>query len=281
MYRLKRADMVSSQFLRAFWNAFRSPGFRLFGPRFALDYLRFSARCMRAWGHTGPGAMKMLSARIEYPNQSHALFLLHEVFVQATYRFRPRSAAPVIVDCGANIGFSVLFFKALFPDARIIALEAEPGTCAWLRRNVEANGLQGVEVRHAAAAVRDGTVTLFTPRDDPGSMVSSIWSDWADGEPVAVPAVRLSSLIREPVDFLKLDIEGAEYALVREMVESGAMERVQEAVIEFHVLLGIPDGPAELTALLARAGMHVSVYPHPAEHAGVLRAWRPAAAAVR
>lgn len=244
-----------------------------------MDYLRFTARCVRAWGHTGPGVMKVLSARIEYPNQSHALFLLHEVFVQATYGFRPRSAAPVIVDCGANVGFCVLFFKAMFPDARIIALEAEPGTCAWLRRNVEGNGLQDVEIRHAAAAERDGTITLFTPQDDPGSMVSSIWSEWADGVPVQVPAVRLSSLIREPVDFLKLDVEGAEYGLVREMVESGAMEHVREAVIEFHELPGMPDGPAELSALLARAGMEVSVHPHLAEHAGILRAWRPAAAA--
>jgi FkbM family methyltransferase len=266
--------MSPRHLLNALRNAFRSAGARLFGVRFARDYLRFAVRCARSWGSTAPGRLTVLGARIEYPNQSYALFLLHEVFVHATYAFRTASRAPRIVDCGANVGFSTVFFKALYPDARILAIEAEPGTCGWLRRNVEGNGLRGVEVRQAAVADRDGTVTLFTPASDPGSMTSSVRNEWARGAGAEVPAVRLSTLIREPVDFLKLDVEGAEYAVLRELVASGAVERIREMAIEFHAIQGEPDGPAELEALLAGAGMAVSVHPGEDGATGIIRARR-------
>jgi FkbM family methyltransferase len=258
--------------VRAFRNAFHSPGFSLFGVRFARDYLWFALRCARSWGYTGPGMVKVLGVRIEYPNQSHALFLMHEVFVQATYAFHPRSRAPVVVDCGANVGFSTLFFKALHPGATILALEPEPDTCGWLRANVERNALRGVEIRQAAAADRDGTVTLFTPEADPGSLTSSLRNDWAKGAGAEVLAVRLSTLIPEPVDFLKLDVEGAEYAVIRELVASGALGRIREVVLEFHALSGEPDGPAALEALLAGAGMAVVVQPGDSPRTGIMRA---------
>ena len=53
----------------------------------------------------------MLGYRVDYFNRSHALFLVHEIFVNATYRFASRSARPSVIDCGSNIGLSVLFSK--------------------------------------------------------------------------------------------------------------------------------------------------------------------------
>lgn len=273
--------MLPRHALNAFRNAFRSPGYGLFGVRFARDYLRVALRGARSWGHPGPGTLNFLGARIEYPNQSHALFLVHEVFVQATYAFRTRSAAPFIVDCGANIGITTLFFKALFPGARIVAVEPEPNTCRWLRTNVERNGLSGVEICPAAVGGRDGTVALFTPEADPGSMTSSIHSEWSHGVAAQVPSVRLSTLIREPVDFLKLDVEGAEYAVVRELVASGAITWVQEAVIEFHSLADEPGGAAALRELLAGAGMDVTVDEGASADAGIIRARRRTAGTAR
>jgi FkbM family methyltransferase len=267
--------MLPRHVVNALRNAFRSPGFSLFGARFARDYLRFALRASRSWGHTGPGTMTLLGARIDYPNQSHALFLVHEIFVQATYAFRSRSAAPLIVDCGANIGMATLFFKALFPAARVIAIEAEPNTCRWLRQTVERNGLQDVEIVPAAVLDRDGTVTLFTPGSDPGSMASSIRGESSQGGGVEVSAIRLSTLIREPVDLLKLDVEGAEYVVIRELVASGAIRWVREVVIEFHALAEEPDGPAALRQILAGAGMDVSADGREPSEVGIIRARRP------
>ena len=263
---------------RVFRNAFRSPGYRLFGLRMARDYLRFALRCARSWGSTRPGTVDLLGARMEYPNQSYALFLLHEIFVEATYAFRSRSPRPLVIDCGANVGFSTLFFKALYPDARVVAVEAHPDTFGWLRGNVERNGFRGMEIRQAAVADRDGVVTLFTPETDAGSITASLRDDWTPGAGAQVPAVRLSALVTEPVDFLKLDVEGAEYAVVCELVASGAVARIREMGVELHALPGEPDGPAELRGLLQGAGMEVAVEPDDGRGTWILRARRPEAA---
>lgn len=255
-------------------NAFRSPGFRLFGLPFARDYLRFAARCARAWGSTRPGSVDILGARIDYPNQTHALFLVHEVFVQGAYDFAAAAPAPRIIDCGANIGFSIFFFKARHPDCTITAFEPHPATFALLRSNLERSGIQGVEIRQLAVAEEEGSVALVCPEDDPGSLSASISAGWTDGRPIPVSAVRLSSVIDGPVDLLKLDVEGAEYGVVRDLVETGAIAHVREAIIEFHEAPDEPRGAAGLRQLLETAGMVVHVQHEPSSTNGLLRARR-------
>ena len=49
-----------------------------------------------------------------------------EIFIQELYRFETSNPAPVIIDCGANCGLSVVYFKQLFPAAKIVAVEADP-----------------------------------------------------------------------------------------------------------------------------------------------------------
>jgi FkbM family methyltransferase len=260
--------------LRVLRNAFLSPGFRLFGLRFARDYLRFAARCARSWGSTGPGTIALLDARIDHPNQASALFLVHEIFVQAVYDFAAEVPAPRIVDCGANVGFSIVFFRARYPACSIIAFEPHPVTFERLRRNIERAGYRDVELRRLAVAEEAGEFDLVTPENDPGSIVSSITSGWTEGVPVRAAAIRLSTVIRDPVDLLKLDVEGAEYGIVRDLVGTGAIAHVREAVIEFHEVPGEPGGATELRHLLQTAGMTVHLEHHPSSRVGLLRARR-------
>src|SRR5262245_32712479 len=67
---------------RAIRNAFFSPGHRLFGLSFSRDYLRFAWRA-RQMQEAGPGSLDVAGFRVAYPNQAYALFLLHEIFVNA------------------------------------------------------------------------------------------------------------------------------------------------------------------------------------------------------
>ncbi len=260
--------------VQALRNAVRSPGFRLFHLPFARDYVRFALRCARTWGSAQPGTLALLDWRIDYPNQSYALFLMHEIFVQASYAFRTQSPAPRIIDCGANIGFSVFFFKALYPEARITAFEPEPGTFALLQSNVARARLRDVVIRRAAVAEHEGTVVLFSPEDDHGSLVSSIDRTSNDGAGINVPAVRLSTVIDGPVDLLKMDIEGAEYGVIRELVASGAINHIRRAIIEYHKIPSEPTGAAALERLLTGAGMSVQIEGHPSSSAGLLKAER-------
>jgi FkbM family methyltransferase len=252
---------------RALRNAFLSPGARLFGAAFTRDYLRFAWESARRWGDTGPGTLRLLGCRVEYFHRTDALFLLHEIFANAEYAFRAAGPRPRIVDCGANIGFSVLFFKKTHPGAEILAFEPQPTTFARLRKTVEENGLGGVELRQAAVAGEAGTLMLY---GEPGGIEVS--TAWGHGEPTEVPAVRLSDHVTGPVDFLKLDVEGAEYGVIDDLVRTGAIRHVREAVIEFHAEAAGPGATARLADTLRAAGFTVTGDPTPAR--GLLRAKR-------
>jgi FkbM family methyltransferase len=243
---------------RVLRNAFRSFGARRFGIRFTRDYLRFAYHAYRNWGSTAPGTMRLLGRRIAYPNQTHAVFLLHEVFVNGAYAFRAASRAPRVIDAGANIGMAVVFFKALYPDAVVTAYEPDPRTFATLERVVADNAITGVELVNAAVGEAQGTATLFTDETPSGSITASLDPAWGGSRSQQVRVVRLSDAIDGPVDFLKLDVEGAEYGVVRDLVETGRIAHVREAVIEFHAVASEPDGVSSMIRMLGAAGMTVT-----------------------
>jgi FkbM family methyltransferase len=247
-----------AQAARAARNAFFSPGFRIFGLPFARDYLRIARYAANHWGSTAPGEMQMLGYRVPYPNHSHALLLVHEVFVNASYAFsrRPR---PRIVDCGANIGMSVVFFKAYAPDARITAIEAEPGTFKHLQRTIETNAFADVELVHAAVGATQGPVTLYAHASNSGDVTASVHAQWGGSIAEHVPGIRLSSLIQEPIDFLKVDIEGAEYDVIADLADARVLPLVREMLIECHSIEGAPDARSELIGRLRDSGMEVRV----------------------
>ncbi len=238
-------------------NAFRSEGFRLFGVGFAVDYLRFAVRAARRWGSTAPGAFSLLGFEVEYYNQSHAFFLLHEVFVNATYGFKSSERRPRVIDCGANVGMSVLFFKALYPDSEVVAIEPHPAAFSLLSRNVERNRLRGVRLINAAVAEADGELRLHFESGDAGSLTASVDPAWGGRSSQAVSAMRVSSLAGETVDFLKLDVEGAEYGVIRELIATGALANVRETVIEYHEIGSEPDQAAQLPKTLEGAGFQI------------------------
>src|SRR5438105_2732424 len=62
------------------------------------------------------------------------------IFVNHCYAFRSGTQSPLILDCGANIGLSTLYFKRAFPNARIIAFEPDPRVYEALVHNVHGNG---------------------------------------------------------------------------------------------------------------------------------------------
>lgn len=261
--------------IRAFRNAFLSPGFRLFGLRFSRDYLRFAWRAARRWGSIEPGSLSFLGYRLDYFNQSHALFLVHEIFVNAAYSFTSPNTRPRIVDCGANIGMAVIFFKAVRPEAEIIAFEPHPMTFARLFETIHSNGLRDVHAENAAVGDKDGTADLYTHLSDHGSLISSVDRSWGGDERLEIRTVRLSGWIREPVDFLKIDVEGAEYDVIDDLIETDAIRWVREAAIEYHELDAQPGRLTRMTKALEAAGFHIHVTPaHDGTRVGLIRARR-------
>jgi FkbM family methyltransferase len=115
---------------------------------------------------------------------------------------------PVIIDGGANVGYSSIFFSSTYPTAKIIALEVDPRTYTMLEANVSHH--PNIRTRLAALWSHDRGVDLHS-----GSRQS--WSNFvSDREPSSgkalTPSVRLDQLVgtNERVLLIKLDIEGSE-----------------------------------------------------------------------
>ena len=81
--------------------------------------------------------------RINDVENFHILY--KDIFCRRLYHFHCGRPDPFILDCGSNIGMSVLYSKHVFPDARVVAFEPDPVVLPYLRENIESNGLRDVE----------------------------------------------------------------------------------------------------------------------------------------
>lgn len=177
-----------------------------------------------------PGTIQVLDWDLQYVCGSALAGFIDSILIRRLNDFIPDHDCPLIIDCGANIGFSVLNYKRQFPQARIIALEPDPQIAPVLRRNLLVNNAADVEVVEAAAWTSDEQVPWYCEGVD-GSHIVEFPGPSADT--VEVRAVDLARYLSQPVDLLKLDIEGAEYLVVPHLKE--VLQNVKCINIECHL----------------------------------------------
>ena len=98
---------------------------------------------------------------IDYADSIGFLHSAKEIFADKIYCFKTNANAPRIIDAGANIGLSVLYFKGLYPDANITAFEPDPLMFSLLSANVIRAGFSDVDRRQSAAWTEDTTLTFY------------------------------------------------------------------------------------------------------------------------
>ncbi|MFM9946701.1 MAG: FkbM family methyltransferase [Saprospiraceae bacterium] len=134
--------------------------------------------------------------------------ILHREYDLTDFRNR---IGPVntIIDAGANIGFTSVFFARMFPEARIIAIEPDTGNFEKLQQNTAHLPqvkclMTGLWHRQASLVVKDGGYGAY------GFTVEEVPA----GYPGALHAIALDDLVHEygisVIDILKIDIEGSE-----------------------------------------------------------------------
>ena len=92
--------------------------------------------------------------------------IYNEVFVDQEYKFEGASQSPFIIDCGAHIGLSILYFKSLYPHAQILALQPDPLNLELLAINVQQNNLEDIKVIHSAVGSHDEQALLYREPSD-------------------------------------------------------------------------------------------------------------------
>jgi len=133
-----------------------------------------------------------------------------------------------------------------------------------LRRNLGANGITDVKVVEAALWTEKGQRRFFSEGADGNRLVddavdsSRLEKLTPVGTTCKVETVKLTDYLSEGmVDFVKLDIEGAEADVLLSSAED--LHRVLNIAIEFHLTNSKPKALATTFAVLADAGFHVAV----------------------
>lgn len=170
----------------------------------------------------------LFGTRIHFSDTGTLEYVFREVFIEECYAGCPITPSTVL-DCGSNIGMSILYFKSCWPNAKITGVEASPGTFVLLKENV--GGLNDVTLINKAVSDKNGTIPFYTVAS---LGVSSTNPLRGIGSEVAVEAAPLSDFINGPLDLLKIDIEGAEIAAFNELEASGKFSMIRQMFIEYH-----------------------------------------------
>ena len=204
-----------------------------------------------------PGTIRMMDYDLRYSDLLSFCFQWQDIFVKRVLAFESDSPTPPrILDCGANVGLASLFFRRLFPDARITAFEADPSVFGMLDANLKANGADRVTARHAALWTSTGSLTFRCEGSDSG-MIASL-PGAVDGTSTTVPSLRLRDLLAEgPVDLLKLDIEGAEDAVLADC--ESELHRVKALVMDLHEFDPAARQAPRVLERLTRAGFTYAI----------------------
>ena len=181
---------------------------------------------------------------VYYQRPDERLHTYDELFVGEMYRFQAVTDQPVILDCGANIGLSVLYFKQLYPHANIWAFEPDENNFRLLEKNIAVNHLSHVQAVPKAVWVEDGYVSFLAN----GTEASRITDESLATNGQQVPCVRLAGVLRnfDQVDFLKMDIEGGEHKVIPDCADE--LHRVRNLFLEYH---GRTSDNIQLTNLLS------------------------------
>ena len=189
--------------------------------------------------------------RFQVPDVASFLSAFGEIFIEHLYRFESQHPDPLIIDVGANVGVSVLYFKTLFPQSRVIAFEPDPAMFAYLKENLQRNRIDGVELHNSAAWIAAGVLSFAPDGADGGRLLAD-----GTGDSPRVNAIDLPEFLAgRSVDLLKIDIEGAEGLVIpacRDVL--GGVARV---FVEYHSVDGERQRLPEILEVLQQAGFRL------------------------
>ncbi|MGB7401719.1 MAG: FkbM family methyltransferase [Arcobacter sp.] len=195
---------------------------------------------------------------IDYPGITTPFF---EIFIDEEYFFYCKKEQPVILDCGSNIGLSILYYKLIYPNSKIIAFEPDIQINEILKRNIKRNNLTNIEVNQVALSEKEGKAIFYHSeiRTMAGSLTSRMTHEEGEVSTYEVPVEVLSKYIdKYDVDFIKLDIEGTELKVLREAGEK--LRKIPFIFCEFHEGPGVEDNSlVEILQIFEENGFDIKI----------------------
>lgn len=208
--------------------------------------------------------IRIEGTKLEAPLGEPLRSMLDEVWVRRCYASSEAvfETGQTIVDIGANVGVFTVWAATRTPGLRVIALEPSSRACAFLRRNVEHNGLRNVTIVQAACGGEQREAVLYAR--GPGVMNTLYRQDLLGRRFRAaehVPVLTLDGVFERfavrSCALLKLDCEGAEYEVLLNAT-TDTLRKVDRISLEYH--LGMNEHtPDELVDRLQALGFRTEL----------------------
>ncbi len=224
-----------------------------------------------------------------FPSLDYFVGLFTEIFFKETY-FIPCTDKPIrVIDCGANIGMSLLYIKIRVPHAHVLCFEPNPAALAVLEKNIEANNWENeVQVFPYALGKEKGTANFFVENrvatSSGGRTDSYVKNKDRTINSYTVDVDILSHHINSNVDLLKIDIEGGEFDVLEDLIAHDKLRYVATLQLEYHYFPEMATRPlSDMLVLLESNGFRTFVQPtahphqiigHDTAHAYMVFAWR-------
>lgn len=185
------------------------------------------------------------------------------------YLLQTLTEGQTVLDIGANIGyFTILFARKVGSSGAILAFEPGPLSFALLQTNIRINGLDHVRAFNVAAGNRNGTTDLYICRTgESDNRVEGTLTDDSDRDRIAVPSIVIDKFLANlgvhRVDYVKIDVQGAERAVLE------GMQRTIEANPRMQIVAEYAPGgirtaggePSEFLDYIRRFGFRIMDLP--------------------
>lgn len=162
-----------------------------------------------------------------------------QIFIQREYScLDDLENVDLIIDCGANVGYSSAYFLNRFPNAHVVAIEPDPENFSVLSNNL-APYKNRVELLQAAVWSHPAFLVFSETKYGDGQAWTTHVRESKVGEAPSIAAIDISKILeqsgRQRISILKVDIEGAEGVVFQR--GSGVekwIDRVDVIAIELH-----------------------------------------------
>jgi FkbM family methyltransferase len=191
-------------------------------------------------------SVNLFGIPLYFRHRDEVLHSIEEILIDEIYK-QNLPDKPYIIDCGANIGLSVIYLKRSFPGSTIIAFEPDEINFDLLEKNIKPYNFDNVFLKKEAVW-KENSVISFAGNKNQMSHIEEAGSEDA----MSVKAVRLKNYLNKKVDFLKIDIEGAEYEVMKDIAP--ALGMVNHLFVEYHGTFQQNEELNEILNLITGAG---------------------------
>jgi FkbM family methyltransferase len=209
--------------------------------------------------------------KLDLANHTHRWIVYGYYEGPGFWRWLRRQRTPVrtLVDSGANIGQTILYFATLLPEAKLVAYEPGAAARGWLSESIVANGFANISVVASGLGAQAG-LTRLAPAG--GADRHGSWNrvSETEGEPISLATLddELARLGLGTLDLWKLDMEGYELFALQGAARALAEHRIHAIYVE----AAGENGRQSLQFLGQHGYLAYGISDH-----GSLHAWQPAA----